>query len=98
MDFTTQIEHITEKTKRLAEVLGRLRKENEALKRENAQIKTKLSNHVERINVLELELDNKQADWTEQKKVSAGQSEQLKKQVDSYILEIDRCIEWLQNE
>ena len=93
-----QLGQITEKIKRLAEVLGQLRKENEALKSENAQIKTKLSNHVERINVLELELDNKQADWTEQEKVSAGQSEQLKKKIDSYISEIDRCIEWLQNE
>jgi len=98
MDSTTQLGQITEKIKRLSEVLGHLRNENEALKRENAQLKTKLSNHVERINVLELELDNKQADWTEQEKINAGQSEQLKKKIDLYISEIDRCIEWLQNE
>ena len=98
MNSTTQIEHITEKINRLAGVLDQLRKENEALTEENAQLKTQTANFVIRINVLEQELDNKQADWAEREKNRAVQSEQLKKQIDSHIQEIDRCIEWLQNE
>ncbi|MBK8490655.1 MAG: hypothetical protein IPL49_07085 [Saprospirales bacterium] len=98
MNSTTQIEHIAEKINRLAVLLDRLRKENEALEKENAQLKKQSANFVIRINVLEQELDNKQADWAEREKNRAVQSEQLKKQIDSHIQEIDRCIEWLQNE
>ena len=98
MDSTKKIEHITEKINRLAELLDRLREENQVLTGENAQLKKQMSNHLKRINVLELELENKQKDWAGREKSKAVQSEQLKKQIDTYIEEIDHCIEWLQNE
>ncbi|MBK6620104.1 MAG: hypothetical protein IPH04_07245 [Saprospirales bacterium] len=91
MDSTTRIENITLKVNRLAELLNQLRAENAALK-------TQLADREEQINFLQKELDTKQADWKALEEQKAGQSEQLKKQIDSYIEEIDRCIEWLQNE
>lgn len=98
MDSTRKIEHITEKINRLAQLLDQLREENQALTGENAQLKKQVSDHLKRINVLELELENKQKDWAEQEKSKAVRSEQLKKQIDAYIQEVDHCIEWLQNE
>ncbi len=91
MDSTTRIENITLKVNRLAELLNQLRAENAALK-------TQLADREDQINFLQKELDTKQADWKALEEQKAGQSEQLKKQIDSYIEEIDRCIEWLQNE
>lgn len=91
MDSTTRIENITLKVNRLAELLNQLRAENAALK-------TQLADREEQINFLQKELDTKQAEWKALEEQKAGQSEQLKKQIDSYIEEIDRCIEWLQNE
>ena len=79
------------KISRLAVVLDQLRKEN-------AELKAELLNRTDKINVLQQELDTKQADWEAREKTRASQSEQLKKQIDLYIEEIDRCIEWLQNE
>ena len=79
------------KISRLAVVLDQLRKEN-------AELKAELLNRTDKINVLQQELDTKQADWEAREKNRANQSEQLKKQIDLYIEEIDRCIEWLQNE
>lgn len=98
MDSTRKIEHITEKINRLAQLLDQLREENQALTGDNAQLKKQVSDHLKRINVLELELENKQKDWAEQEKSKAVRSEQLKKQIDAYIQEVDHCIEWLQNE
>ena len=91
MDSTKRIEHITVKISRLAELLDQLRTEN-------ADLKAQLVNRTERINDLQQELDTKQADWENREQQRTGQSEQLKKQIDLYIGEIDRCIEWLQNE
>ncbi len=91
MDSTTRIENITLKVNRLAELLNQLRAENAALK-------TQLADREEQINFLQKELDTKQADWKALEEQKAGQSEQLKKQIYSYIEEIDRCIEWFQNE
>ncbi len=68
------------------------------MRAENAALKTQLADREEQINFLQKELDTKQADWKALEEQKAGQSEQLKKQIDSYIEEIDRCIEWLQNE
>ena len=91
MDSTKRIDNITVKISRLAVVLDQLRKEN-------AELKAELLNRTDKINVLQQELDTKQADWEAREKTRANQSEQLKKQIDLYIEEIDRCIEWLQNE
>ena len=91
MDSTKRIDNITVKISRLAVVLDQLRKEN-------AELKAELLNRTDKINVLQQELDTKQADWEAREKNRANQSEQLKKQIDLYIEEIDRCIEWLQNE
>ncbi|MCB9285274.1 MAG: hypothetical protein H6563_14475 [Lewinellaceae bacterium] len=82
----------------MAQLLDQLREENQALTGDNAQLKKQVSDHLKRINVLELELENKQKDWAEQEKSKAVRSEQLKKQIDAYIQEVDHCIEWLQNE
>lgn len=68
------------------------------MRAENAALKTQLADREEQINFLQKELDTKQAEWKALEEQKAGQSEQLKKQIDSYIEEIDRCIEWLQNE
>ncbi len=91
MESTTRIKHIIEKIQRLAGLI-------EQLRNENAQLKEQLANQMNHISVLEQELDHKQEEWNAQEKQRAAHSEQLKKQIDLYIDEIDRCIAWLQNE
>ncbi len=91
MESTTRIKHIIEKIQRLAGLIQQLRNEN-------AQLKEQVANQMNRISVLEQELDHKQEEWNAREKTRAVHSEQLKKQIDLYIDEIDRCIAWLQNE
>lgn len=98
MDSTERIKNISIKISRLAALLEQLRIENGDLAKENTQLKEELSNQMKRISVLEQELDQKQEEWEAQEKNRADHSEELKKQVDLYIQEIDRCITWLQNE
>lgn len=90
MDSTTRIKHIVEKIQRLAGLL-------EQLHTENRQLKEQVANQMNRISVLEQELDHKQEEWDAREKSRSEHSEQLKKQIDLYIDEIDRCIAWLQN-
>lgn len=91
MESTTRIKHIIEKIQRLAGLI-------EHLRHENAQLKEQVANQMNQISVLEQELDHKQEEWKAREKTRAEHSEQLKKQIDLYIDEIDRCIAWLQNE
>ena len=98
MDSTKRIEQITDKVNRLADVLRQLRTENASLLQENERLKAEISNQTARINVLEQELDQKQVDGRARETEEANQSEHLKKQIDLYIQEIDRCIEWLQKD
>jgi regulator of replication initiation timing len=98
MDSTKRIEQITDKINRLADVLRQLRTENASLLQENERLKAEVSNQTARINVLEQELDQKQVDGKARETEKANQSEHLKKQIDLYIQEIDRCIEWLQKD
>lgn len=91
MDSTTRIKYIIEKIQRLAGLI-------EQLRNENAQLKEQVANQMNRISVLEQALDHKQEEWNALENQRAAHSEQLKKQIDLYIDEIDRCIAWLQNE
>lgn len=91
MDSTTRIKYIIEKIQRLAGLI-------EQLRNENAQLKEQIANQMNRISVLEQALDHKQEEWNALENQRAAHSEQLKKQIDLYIDEIDRCIAWLQNE
>lgn len=102
--LTNRLENIEQKIRQLAKKMEQLQQLNVALEDENRKLKSNLA-------VLKEELNN-QAN-THKAAVAAPQqamataptntgtddkrSKQLKKEIEQYIKEIDKCIEWLQN-
>lgn len=97
MELIDRVENIEEKARQLASKIAFYKDANEGLLKENQMLREKL----EEQNMLFSSLENK---YNEQLKKNgngeAGQTDEpanLKKRIDQYILEIDKCIEWLTN-
>ena len=95
MNLTEQIEGIEIKVRQLALKLERLQRENAALLTENQQIKANMEKQEATISALKDKLETAQRALTERAEEEDEQSQQLKQLIDQYILEIDKCIEWL---
>lgn len=97
MDAFQLVENIDNKIQQLAAELKLLRQKNAVLINENKQLKTDLESKEAVVGELKYKLSNTQRGFEEQRGVGTDNSEELKKQIDQYIKEIDKCIEWLQN-
>ena len=90
MELHQQVEKIEEKVRNLLQQFTVLQEENRLLKRQLADEQTKVTE-------LKNKLDESQQavpmNGTEEKK----STKVLQNQIDHYIQEIDKCIEWLQN-
>ncbi|HFA49480.1 MAG TPA: hypothetical protein ENJ95_10750 [Bacteroidetes bacterium] len=96
--MTEQLEHIEQKIIRLAEETKTLRKSNAALLAENKKLKAEMAGQNGRIGELTDRLSNTQQALAGQRGDENPESSQkLRKQIDQYIAEIDKCIAWLQN-
>ena len=112
MDIVRKINEIESKIKRVAPERDGFQDRNFVLLDENKQLKEELSKQSETIRELQKRLVNTQKILIEKsgeiysrlegkpskkKSLSGTDTEALKKQIDQYVQEIDKCIEWLQN-
>lgn len=111
MDIARKINEIESKVKRVAAERDDYQHHNAVLLGENKQLKEDLSKQSERILELQERLVNSQqiligesgeiyskveGKPSKKKALSGRDAEVLKKQIDQYVQEIDKCIEWLQ--
>jgi len=105
MDIERKINEIESKVKRVAAERDDYQHHNLVLLDENKQLKDELSKQSNLIYELQQRLANNQQiltkedgeNFLQKESLSGKDKEALKKQIDQYIQEIDRCIEWLQN-
>ena len=96
--MTGQVANIEQKLVSLIEELKNLRSENAVLSEENKKLKADLAVQSDRIGNLTERLYNTQQALAGQRGDNDQESSQkLRKQIDQYIAEIDKCIAWLQN-
>ena len=95
--MTQQLDNIEQKVRQLAAAMDSLRQQNATLLRENNKLKAELEAQHERIGELTERLTNSQQALAGQRGDDSESTQKLKKQIDQYINEIDKCIEWLQN-
>jgi soluble cytochrome b562 len=74
-----------------------LRQQNAILSNENNKLKAELEAQQARIGELTERLTNSQQALAGQRGDDSESTQKLRKQIDQYINEIDKCIEWLQN-
>ena len=93
-----QVENIEKKILQLVEELKNLRNDNAVLSEENKKIKADMAGQSDRIDELTERLSKTQQALAGQRGDNDQESSQeLRKQIDQYITEIDKCIAWLQN-
>lgn len=95
MSVADKLENIEIKVRQLALKQERLQRENAALQLENQQLKAGLDKHEATVIALKDKLETAQRAFEEQAAEEDEQSQQLKQLIDQYILEIDKCMEWL---
>ena len=95
--MTQQLENIEQKVRQLVEAMTALRQQNAALSKENNKLKAELEAQQERTGELTERLTNSQQALAGQRGDDSESNQKLRKQIDQYINEIDKCIEWLQN-
>ena len=105
MDIERKINEIESKIKRVAAERDDYQHHNFVLLDENKQLKSELAKQSDLIYELQQRLAESQQILTKEDgenllqkdSLSEKDTEALKKQIDQYIQEIDKCIEWLQN-
>ncbi len=95
--MTQQLDSIEQKARQLADAMTVLRQQNASLLQENNKLKAELEAQHERIGELTERLTNSQQALAGQRGDDSENTQKLRKQIDQYIQEIDKCIEWLQN-
>ncbi|MBK8562796.1 MAG: hypothetical protein IPN76_05485 [Saprospiraceae bacterium] len=95
--MTQQLDNIEQKVKQLADAMTALRQQNASLLKENNKLKADLEAQHERIGELTERLTNSQQALAGERGDDSENTQKLRKQIDQYIQEIDKCIEWLQN-
>lgn len=97
MNVSEKIDNIELKIRQLALKLDRFIQENNNLKNENERLKTDLDKQKGAVMTLKDKLDKTQGMLEKQHVNESEHSIELKQQLDQYIKEIDKCIEWLSN-
>ncbi len=95
--MTQQLDNIEHKVKQLLDAMTALRQQNASLLQENNKLKADLEAQHERIGELTERLTNSQQALAGQRGDDSENTQKLRKQIDQYIQEIDKCIEWLQS-
>lgn len=95
--MTQQLDIIEQKARQLVTELESLRRQHAALLEENIRLKAGQEAQNERIAELAQRLTNSQQALAQQRGDVSESSLKLRKQIDQYITEVDKCIDWLQN-
>jgi len=97
MDVLKKINNIETKIQLLVDKLRSLKQENKVLVDENIELKANVSQQKELINDLKTKLIKTQRALELRKEDEPKESQKLRKQMDRYIAEIDRIVDWLNN-
>lgn len=95
MSVAERLESIELKVRQLALKQERLQRENAALQSENQQLKAGMDKQEATVIALKDKLETAQRAYEEKATEENEQSKQLKQLIDQYMLEIDKCIDWL---
>ena len=95
MNFLERIDNIELKVRQLVQRMARLRQENAGLKEENQKLKADLDRQRGAVSALTHKLEQTQRSLDTQREGQPEQSDQLKQQLETYIEEINACMEWL---
>jgi len=96
-NLSEKISSVELKVRQLALKLEQLQNENRSLHDENDQLKNSITDHNKRVISLEEKLLNTQQVLESKRENDPESSKKLRKDIEQYIKEIDKCIEWLQN-
>ena len=97
MEMLQKVNGIADKVQKLVTEMQKLRKQNAVLLKENENMKATISKNEEMVASLKRQLGNATTAFDGKEKDNTEDSVRLKKQLDKYIEEIDKCIEWLEN-
>ena len=85
------------KVRQMALRLQRVQKENDKLVEENGKLRAELSKYSNKTNDLEKKLQRTTVALEEKQENDPEHSKKLRKEIEQYIKEIDKCIERLKN-
>ena len=97
MNLQQKIEGISAKVRQLVAENGRISSENERLRVEMKKLNATISQNQEMVASLKLQLGKTQVALNDKQAKDPEESKQLRKKVDKYIEELDKCIDWLEN-
>ena len=95
--LSSKIEGIEMKVRQMALILERLRKENKRLAEDNSTLRNNLAKHSNKTSDLENKLEKTSLALEVKKENDPERSKKLRKEIEQYIKEIDRCIDRLKN-
>ena len=97
MEFLETFDNIDEKVKLLASKVEHVQQENASLKAENELLKQQLQEQDASVVELQDKVDAHKRVIAQNAILKPDDSENLKERIDQYISEINKCIEWLNN-
>lgn len=97
MNLSSKVDSIALKIRQLGLKLEQLQMEKAALKKENSALKNELERQHKTVDTLKYNLDQTHSVLNQKWENEPEQSKKLRKEIDQYIKEIDKCIEWLHN-
>lgn len=96
-NLSEKLGNVELKVRQLALKLDRLQNENSSLLEENNQLKNSITANNNRVIELEQKLLGSQQVLEKKRNDGPESSKKLRKDIEQYIQEVDKCIEWLQN-
>ena len=94
---TDKLNNIELKVRQLALRLERLQNENSTLLLENKKLKSELLQNTTKLGQMEEKVVRSKVALDLKKSSDPEHSKKLRKEIEQYIAEVDKCIEWLQN-
>lgn len=99
MDLSKTLDSIELKIRQMTSKMERLGSENERLVAENLQLKTDLDRQQGLVGAFKDKLERTQRELDERKLgTDSNHREALRAEIDHCLSEIDKCIEWLQQQ
>ena len=96
-NLSEKMDTIEMKVRQMALRLQRAQKENDKLADENEKLRAELSKYSNKTNDLEKKLQRTTVALEEKQENDPEHSKKLRKEIEQYIKEIDKCIERLKN-
>ena len=93
--ISDKVSRIELKIRQLALKIERLENDNKSLLEENRLLKAELSKGGSKSSDLELKLAKAQNALVEKRENDPEETKKLRKKIDQYVVEIEKCIEWL---